>query len=93
MENCYRYAQGPKMKPTKRKAPRSQRDTEFCNQIPDLSKIRDSHYLLVKLKEPNGVANGKHRTSMNSPQFFGICVSRGFLTRSELCIDFILVKV
>jgi len=37
------------MKPTKRKAPRFQRDTEFRNQIIDLSKIRDSHYFLVKL--------------------------------------------
>gem|GEM_PF-5230045 len=37
------------MKLTKRKTPRFQRDTEFCNQIIDLSKIRDSHYLLVKL--------------------------------------------
>ncbi|MGB3480463.1 MAG: hypothetical protein WBB67_15045 [bacterium] len=37
------------MKLTKRKAPRFQRDTEFYNQIIDLSKIRDNHYLLVEL--------------------------------------------
>jgi len=29
----------------------------------------------------------KNCTSMNSPQFFGICVSTGLLTRSEFYID------
>jgi hypothetical protein len=46
------------MKVTKRKAPRYlslttfrdlRQDTGFYSQIKDLSKIRDSHYLLAKL--------------------------------------------
>jgi len=37
------------MKLTKRKVPRFQRDAEFFNHIKGMGKIRDSHYLLVKL--------------------------------------------
>ena len=37
------------MKLAKRKAPRFQRGTEFSSYMKDMGKIRDSHYLLVKL--------------------------------------------